>query len=88
MSIMNTRALLDAGLRGDLHRDGMEYEVHPIFKLRMPKSCPGVDPKILSPRNTWGDQNAYDMAATKLSHMFQENFQKNGFAGFGIEAVM
>ena len=88
MSIKNTRALLDAGLRGDLHRDGMEYEVHPIFKLRMPKSCPGVDPKVLSPRNTWGDKNAYDMAATKLSHMFQENFQKNGFAGFGIEAVM
>ena len=86
ISIKDTRALLNAALRGDL--DKVEYEMHPIFNLKMPKSCPGVDSKILNPRNTWTDKAAYDEAATKLRDMFRKNFAEKKFAELGIEPVM
>ena len=89
ISIRDTRALLNAALRGELHGNGkdVDYEVHPVFGLRMPKSCPGVDPSILNPRAVWQDKNKYDQAAVKLRDMFRENFDKRNdrreFAGFG-----
>jgi len=86
ISIKDTRALLNAALSGQL--DKVECEVHPIFNLKMPKSCPGVDAKILNPRNTWTDKAAYDEAATKLRDMFRKNFADKKFAELGIEPVM
>ncbi|WP_028080546.1 phosphoenolpyruvate carboxykinase (ATP) [Solimonas soli] len=83
MSLKITRALLNAALNGEL--DTVETETHPILKLKMPKSCPGVDSAILNPRNTWADKDAYDATATKLRDMFRDNFRKKGFAAFGIE---
>ncbi|MEO0660471.1 MAG: phosphoenolpyruvate carboxykinase (ATP) [Planctomycetota bacterium] len=88
ISIKDTRALLNAALRGDLHADGMEYELHPVFNLKMPKSCPGVDAGILDPRNSWEDKAAYDTAAMKLRDMFRANFEEKGFASLGIEPAM
>ena len=86
MPIKATRALLNAALDGEL--DGVETEAHPIFGLRMPRSCPGVDGAILNPRNVWQDKDAYDAAAGRLRDMFRENFEKNRFGEYGIEAVM
>ncbi|MBI3171514.1 MAG: phosphoenolpyruvate carboxykinase (ATP) [Hydrocarboniphaga effusa] len=83
MSLKITRALLNAAFNGEL--DGVETEVQPILKLKMPKSCPGVDSKILNPRNTWADPAAYDAQAIKLRDMFRQNFKSKGFAAFGIE---
>jgi len=88
ISIKDTRALLDAALDGDLHGDGVEYDVHPVFNLRMPRSCPGVDPAILNPRQMWKNKGAYDEAADRLRGMFRANFDEQGFAEFGIEAVV
>jgi len=88
ISIHDTRALLNAALAGDLHADGMEYEMHPVFNLKMPKSCPGVDSSILNPRNTWEDKGAYDTAAEKLRDMFRKNFEEKGFEELGVEPVM
>lgn len=88
ISIKDTRALLDAALRGDLHADGMEYEIHPTFNLKVPKNCPGVDSAILNPRNSWSDKAAYDTAAEKLRNMFRDNFESKGFAKLGIEPAM
>ena len=88
ISIRDTRALLNAALRGDLHAEGMEYDEHPVLHLRMPKHCPGIDSHLLNPRAAWPDKADYDAAAEKLRNMFRENFDKNGFAGFGIEPVM
>ena len=88
ISIKDTRALLNAALRGDLDEGKVQYETHPIFNMRMPTSCPGVDAKILNPRNTWADKAAYDAAATKLRDLFRENFAKKNFAALGIEPAM
>ena len=88
ISIKNTRALLDAALNGDLHGDDVEYDLHSVFNLRMPRSCPGVDSAILNPRQVWKDKDAYDDAANKLRGMFRANFDKQGFAKFGIEGVV
>jgi phosphoenolpyruvate carboxykinase (ATP) len=86
ISIKDTRALLNASLDGQL--DDVPTEVHPVFGLRMPTVCPGVDAAILNPRNVWRDRAAYDSSAERLRGMFRENFEKNRFEQFGIEAVM
>ena len=68
--------------------EGTEYETHPVFNLRFPTSCPGVDSSVLSPRESWEDKGAYDEAAEKLLAMFQKNFEESGYAELGIEPVM
>jgi phosphoenolpyruvate carboxykinase (ATP) len=88
ISIHDTRALLNAALEGKFHGEGAEYELHPVFNLKVPKSCPGVEPRILNPRNTWSDKSAYDTAAEKLRGMFRKNFEEKGFAELGVEPVM
>jgi phosphoenolpyruvate carboxykinase (ATP) len=88
ISIGHTRALLDAALAGELEEGKVELETHPVFNLRMPKSCPGVPAEILNPRNTWEDKDAYDQQAAKLRDMFRANFESKGFAELGIEPVM
>ena len=86
ISIRDTRALLDAALDGRL--DAVESAAHPILRLRVPASCPGVNPSILDPRAAWNDGAAYDAAAIRLRDMFRENFERQGFEDFGIEAVI
>ncbi len=88
ISIGHTRALLDAALAGELDDGKVEFETHPVFNLKMPKSCPGVPAEILNPRNTWEDKTAYDAQAEQLRDMFRKNFDEKGFAGLGIEPVM
>src|ERR1700753_1706670 len=74
MPIKATRALLNAALDGSLA--SVEMRIDPHFKFRVPVSVPGVDAKILNPRDTWGDKAAYDAQAKKLVAMFRENFKK------------
>jgi phosphoenolpyruvate carboxykinase (ATP) len=88
ISIKDTRALLNAALRGDLHDAKAKYATHPVFGLRMPTACPGVEAGILDPRNTWSDKAAYDAQALKLRDMFRKNFEEKSFAQLGIEPVM
>jgi phosphoenolpyruvate carboxykinase (ATP) len=35
---------------------------------------PGVDSKILDPRETWSNKDEYDATAAKLVDLFVENF--------------
>ena len=88
ISIKDTRALLNAALRGDLDEGKVQFETHPVFNMRMPTSCPGVDAKILNPRNTWTDKAAYDVQASKLRDMFRKNFEDKKFSALGVEPVM
>ena len=74
MPIKATRALLNAALSGDLKKQAMRTD--PVFGFQVPLALPGVDPKILTPRDTWADAKAYDAQASALVEMFNKNFAK------------
>ncbi len=88
ISIAHTRALLNAALAGELDPGKVEYDLHPVFNLRMPRRCPGVPTEILNPRNTWKDKAACDAQALKLRDMFRKNFEEKAFGELGIEPMM
>jgi phosphoenolpyruvate carboxykinase (ATP) len=73
MPIKLTRALLATVLDGSLAES--EWRVDPMFGFRIPVKVAGVDPKLLSPRDTWKDKAAYDAQAKKLAGMFRDNFK-------------
>ena len=74
MPIKATRALLRAALAGEL--DGVEYRTDDVFGFEVPVDVPGVDSKLLDPRGTWRDPEAYDAKARELAQMFRENFSQ------------
>ncbi|MCB0060723.1 MAG: phosphoenolpyruvate carboxykinase (ATP) [Caldilineaceae bacterium] len=69
-----TRAIIDAIHNGSL--DNTVMVADPIFNLSVPVSCSHVPDKILSPRSTWADEDAYDEQARKLAQLFIKNFEK------------
>ncbi|MCA8904693.1 MAG: phosphoenolpyruvate carboxykinase (ATP), partial [Hyphomonas sp.] len=83
MPIKATRALLNAALDGSLNK--AKFRKDETFGFLVPESVPGVDAKILNPRSTWSDPEAYDVQAAKLADMFVANFAK--FEAYVDEAV-
>ena len=78
MPIKVTRTLLEAALSGDLKNQTMR--VDSVFGFKVPVMMPGIDPKLMTPRDTWADPKAYDATAAKLADMFTKNFAK--FEGY------
>jgi phosphoenolpyruvate carboxykinase (ATP) len=74
MPIAVTRALLDAALSRKLNNQPMRKDPH--FGFEVPLAVPGVDARLLNPRDTWADASAYDIQAHKLVQMFIKNFAK------------
>lgn len=72
--IPTTRGVVSAILQGKLHN--VETEVLPGFNLIVPKEIPGIDKRILNPKNTWKDPAAYDAQLNILMQKFIENFKK------------
>ncbi|MEL6865748.1 MAG: phosphoenolpyruvate carboxykinase (ATP) [Bacteroidota bacterium] len=68
-----TRAMIKAALTGALNK--VEYHEHPIFKLSIPKTCPDVPNAILNPRDTWRNEEEYDVQAISLAKRFIQNFE-------------
>jgi len=85
MDINLTRAMVSAALNGKLA--DVEYEADPIFKVLIPKTCPGVPADVLKPVNTWADKAAFKANAEKLAAQFKAHFEKN-FAGKVSDAVV
>ncbi|MHC4989618.1 MAG: phosphoenolpyruvate carboxykinase (ATP) [Planctomycetota bacterium] len=73
-SLEYTRAFVTAILDGSLRN--VPLQEHPIFKLQMPTSAPGVPPEVLDPRRTWSDPDAYDVQAHDLAARFRANDAK------------
>lgn len=74
VEIEHTRAAIAAALTGALDR--VTFYRHPIFKILIPESVPGVPSEILNPRNAWQDRDAYDRQAKYLAKLFVENFKR------------
>ena len=72
MPIKATRALLDAALAGELN--DMPMRTDPYFGFQVPTAVPGVDSKLLTPRETWADKAEFDTTARSLAAMFNKNF--------------
>lgn len=74
MSLKITRKLLDDIHSGYLEKQ--EYVTIPGFNLAIPKTCSGIDSKILNPINTWEDKEDFKAQSLKLASKFVENFDK------------
>ncbi len=72
MPIAATRALLTAALDGSLARGAFRRDEN--FGFEVPVSVEGVEDRLLDPRSTWSDPDAYDAQAERLVRMFAENF--------------
>jgi phosphoenolpyruvate carboxykinase (ATP) len=72
--IPTTRRIVNAIQNGELnnvettHIDGLNLEV--------PVAVDGVDPKVLTPKETWSDHAKYDEYLKNLIEQFQDNFKK------------
>jgi phosphoenolpyruvate carboxykinase (ATP) len=74
ISIQDTRGIIDAILNGSIEK--AETKIIPVFNLEIPTSLPGVDPKILDPRDTYTDVNEWNKKAIDLGSRFIKNFEK------------
>ena len=74
ISIKDTRGIIDAILDGSILK--AETKKIPYFDFEVPTSLPGVDPKILDPRDTYADAKQWDEKARDLADRFVKNFVK------------
>ncbi|MDP2722304.1 MAG: phosphoenolpyruvate carboxykinase (ATP) [Bacteroidales bacterium] len=74
ISIKDTRGIIDAILDGSIEK--AETKMIPIFNLAVPTSLPGVDPKILDPRDTYANAAEWDTKAIELAGLFIKNFEQ------------
>lgn len=73
-SIPTTRAIISAIQSGVLRT--VETKQIEGLNLAVPVAVPGVDSKLLDPRETWEDKAAYDRKRDDLAAMFVDNFKK------------
>lgn len=87
ISIRDTRGIIDDILNGDI--DKAPTKTLPYFDFVIPTELPGVDPKILDPRDTYANPEEWNEKAKKLAEMFIENFKKfeNNEAGKKLVAA-
>ena len=74
ISIRDTRGIIDAILDGSI--DKAPTKTIPYFNFVVPTELPGVDPKILDPRDTYADAAQWDEKAKDLAGRFIKNFAK------------
>jgi phosphoenolpyruvate carboxykinase (ATP) len=74
ISIKDTRGIIDAILDGSI--DKAPTKKIPFFDFEAPTALPGVDPKILDPRDTYADAAQWTEKAKDLANRFIKNFAK------------
>lgn len=74
ISIKDTRGIIDAILDGSI--DKAPTKSIPYFNFTVPTELPGVDPKILDPRDTYASPAQWDEKAKDLAGRFIKNFNK------------
>ncbi|MEM1408156.1 MAG: phosphoenolpyruvate carboxykinase (ATP) [Bacteroidota bacterium] len=84
MKLPLTRAMITAALEGTLNNVG--YRKHSIFHIEIPATCPGVPSAVLSPRETWRDDEGYYKKANQLAEAFNKNFEK--YANYASDEIL
>ena len=74
ISIRDTRGIIDAILDGSI--DKAPTKTIPFFDFVVPTELPGVDPKILDPRDTYACACTWEEKAKDLAARFIKNFNK------------
>ena len=74
ISIRDTRGIIDAILDGSIEK--APTKTIPFFDFVVPTELPGVDPKILDPRDTYADAPQWEEKAKDLAGRFIKNFVK------------
>jgi len=74
ISIRDTRGIIDAILDGNI--DKAPTKAIPYFNFIVPTVLPGVDTKILDPRDTYKAVSEWDTKAQDLASRFIKNFVK------------
>ena len=87
ISIKDTRGIIDAILDGAILK--APTKTLPIFDFQIPTELPGVDPKILDPRDTYANAHEWYTNAEDLASRFIKNFKKyeNNEAGKALVAA-
>ncbi len=87
ISIRDTRGIIDAILDGSILK--APTKKMPIFDFEVPTELPGVDPKILDPRDTYTNVEDWNVKAKDLAARFIKNFNKyeNNTAGKALVAA-
>jgi len=87
MKLKFTRAMITAALDGSLEEANKDnYHIHSVFGVMQPRVCPNVPTEVLSPRQTWNNDEAYYKTAHKLANSFKENFKK--FEEYANEEIL
>ena len=74
ITIKDTRGIIDAILSGAINE--APTKKIPMFDFEVPTELPGVDPKILDPRDTYADASEWETKAKDLAGRFIKNFGK------------
>ena len=74
ISIKDTRGIIDAILNGSINN--VETKKLPYFNFEIPTILPGVDTKILDPRDTYSSKEEWNKKAINLATLFINNFKK------------
>ncbi len=74
MSLKATRACIDAIMDGSILE--CEFATTNTFGFHYPTVLPGVDTKVLNPKNAWADKEAYKATRDNLARLYIENFKK------------
>ena len=87
ISIRDTRGIIDAILDGAIL--SAPTKKLPIFDFEIPTELPGVDSKILDPRDTYANAEEWTVKAKDLAERFINNFKKyeNNAAGQALVAA-
>ena len=73
ISIRQTRAIINSILDGAI--DDASTRIVPVFNFTVPEHLPGVESRILDPRDTYEDESAWREKAEKLAALFIRNFE-------------
>ena len=64
-----TRSLVKAAIDGAL--DNAEYDRDELFRLNVPRSCPGIPDGVLTPQTYWADSDRYQREREHLASLFE-----------------